>query len=1161
MQGLYKFELTVKDDKDLYSRDTVEITVNAGVNQVPEADAGADQIIELPINTTTITGSGIDFDGTIASLSWTKISGPDGVTIMSPDSTSTVINNLVAGIFHFKLTVTDNNGAIATDTMQVTVNEAAKKAPVADAGINQLITLPVNSVTLTGIGTDADGTIVSYSWAKISGPAAEVLVSPNASSTLVNNLAQGFYEFELTLTDNDGLASTDTITVTVNDMLNKAPFANAGTKKVISLPANSTTLTGSGTDSDGFITSFFWKKISGPAQAVIESPDSAITVINNLVQGGYKFELTVTDNNGAISKDIVQVIVNSGQNQLPTANAGQDQVILLPTNTTTLTGIGMDADGTITSYKWLKISGNAAGVIGSSNSATTTISNLVQGANQYQLSVTDNKGAVTKDTVKITVNPAPNKVPIANAGADKIIILPTSSITLNGAGTDTDGTIAIFAWEKIIGPGSATIASPNSPTTSILNLQQGVYQFVLTVTDNNRAFFKDTVKVTVNPAPNQAPIADAGLNQIITLPLNNVNLNGSGTDADGTITSYAWAKITGPAAGNIISQNSAATLVNGLVQGLYEFELTVKDNLNAISKDTIKVTVNPAPNQAPVAEAGLNKVIKLPVNNSTLSGTGTDADGTIISYLWKQISGPVSGIIVSSTNANTIINNLIQGIYRYELKVTDNKGATSTDIVQVTVNATINIIPIAIAGADKTITLPTNNTSLTGSGTDADGTITGYKWLKISGAASGTITSPNAKNTPITNLVQGVYLFQLTVTDNSGASSKDTIKVTVNPAPNRPPLSNAGIDKIITLPTNFLTLKGTGTDADGTISSYAWAKVSGPASGSISSPNSSNTAVTNLVQGLYQFQLTVTDNSGATSKDTLKITVNEAPNQFPVSDANADITITLPVNYLTLKGTGTDADGTISSYMWTKVSGPSAGNIVSQNLGTTEINNLVPGVYEYELTVNDDLGAIGKDTVLVTVNHAMAINQIPTADAGADLNVVLPLNNTILIGQGRDTDGTIVAYDWRVLDGPLNFVLSSPEQAETKIENLLQGVYQIEFTVSDNDGDVAKDTMQLTVSSPRLSATYTTNEFKVYPNPVYDIANISITTINANTKAILSLLDVSGKLVINKEFVTAERETFLKVDMSNLSNGYYILVLKFDDGRMVSTKVMKNGNK
>ena len=61
-----------------------------------------------------------------------------------------------------------------------------------------------------------------------------------------------------------------------------------------------------------------------------------------------------------------------------------------------------------------------------------------------------------------------------------------------------------------------------------------------------------TVNTVLNINPNIPPVANAGIDQTITLPTNIVLLNGSGTDADGTIVSYAWTKISGPSAGTIL---------------------------------------------------------------------------------------------------------------------------------------------------------------------------------------------------------------------------------------------------------------------------------------------------------------------------------------------------------------------------------------------------------------------------------------------------------------------------------------------------------------------------------------------------------------------------------------------------------------------------------
>lgn len=81
-------------------------------------------------------------------------------------------------------------------------------------------------------------------------------------------------------------------------------------------------------------------------------------------------------------------------------------------------------------------------------------------------------------------------------------------------------------------------------------------------------------------------------------------------------------------------------------------------------------------------------------------------------------------------------------------------------------------------------------------------------------------------------------------------------------------------------------LTGSGIDPDGTIIAYAWSKLSGPASYSLSNATSASTSVSNLVQGTYVFQLNVTDNAGATASANTTIVVNAAPPQpdtvFPV---------------------------------------------------------------------------------------------------------------------------------------------------------------------------------------------------------------------------------------------------------------------------------------
>jgi hypothetical protein len=90
-----------------------------------------------------------------------------------------------------------------------------------------------------------------------------------------------------------------------------------------------------------------------------------------------------------------------------------------------------------------------------------------------------------------------NTAPVAHAGADVLVPLPASSVMLNGSATDAEWNIEGYAWKKIYGPDSYSIESPASLRTDVTNLEEGWYEFELTVTDAGGLTGKDTVAVWV----------------------------------------------------------------------------------------------------------------------------------------------------------------------------------------------------------------------------------------------------------------------------------------------------------------------------------------------------------------------------------------------------------------------------------------------------------------------------------------------------------------------------------------------------------------------------------------------------------------------------------------------------------------------------------------
>lgn len=574
--------------------------------------------------------------------------------------------------------------------------------------------------------------------------------------------------------------------------------------------------------------------------------------------------------------------------------------------------------------------------------------------------------------IKVSNN---NLSPIADAGSDQTISLPLDSITLDGSAShDPDGKIVSWHWSTQSGPGAVVFSNSDSAKTEVSGLEAGTYVFNLTVTDDSGATASAQVSAAVTnettgsvvPRPsNQSPVANAGLSQTITLPADSVTLDGSASyDPDGMIVSYLWIKKKGPSPYSIANDTIAKTEITGLDTGVYVFTLTVKDDSGAINSADVTITVKdpvikPPPNQAPVASAGSNQLITLPMDSVSLDGSSSyDPDGKIISWKWTRQSGPATFNLKNDSSAQTTVTGLIAGVYVFHLMVTDNRGLTTSANVSIIVNQP----PVANAGNDTALFLPDDSALLEGAASyDPDGKVVSWSWSQKSGPTTPSILQSDSAKASVNQLVNGVYVFTLIVTDNNGAEDTADVTISVYKKPNQPPVAEAGGDITIVLPQSSVILNGAASyDPDGTIIKYHWDPITGPVKVGMTTPDSSSTVVSGFQMGTYDFRLTVADNNGLSStatvsvyvlpgNDTVATTFQIYPN--PVHDQlnvqlNKSVTGLLAFRIIDLNGR------ILKIYQF--------GQLPMHITKVLDVSSLIPGIYFVQLIEDNQLTDVVK---------------------------------------------------------------------------------------------------------------------------------------------------------------------------------------------------------
>ena len=186
-------------------------------------------------------------------------------------------------------------------------------------------------------------------------------------------------------------------------------------------------------------------------------------------------------------------------------------------------------------------------------------------------------------------------------------------------------------------------------------------------------------------------------------------------------------------------------------------------------------------NQPPDVQAGPDQSVDVG-DKVTLRGSASDSDGQIRSYRWEVINGPLVSINNADQASASFVAPRVKGsqVATFRLTAVDDKDATATDDVVVTIVGKPNQPPNAQAGPDQTVDAG-ERVRLRGRASDPDGVVRTYRWEQVDGSPVSIINADQASASFVAPEVKGsqVATFRLTATDDNNATASDDVVVKV----------------------------------------------------------------------------------------------------------------------------------------------------------------------------------------------------------------------------------------------------------------------------------------------------------------------------------------------------------------------------------------------